>query len=279
VNPLRLPAPAKLNLFLHITGQRADGYHLLQTVFQLLDFGDELEFEVRDTPGIVLETAFTAAAPGDNLVERAARTLAMHTGIQRGARIGLLKRLPTGGGLGGGSSDAATTLLALNRLWNTGLGLDELAELGLTLGADVPVFVRGCSAWAEGVGENLQPLSLPPRWYLVVWPGYAVNTAAIFADRELTRNTPLMTMAAFLSGSGHNDCEPVARQRHPEIDRALVWLERHGTARMSGTGSCVFVAFADQTAARSAAATVPVNWQWFVARGIDRSPVQEALRY
>jgi 4-diphosphocytidyl-2-C-methyl-D-erythritol kinase len=275
--PLRLPAPSKLNLFLHVVGRRADGYHLLQTVFQLLDFGDELEFEDTADGAITLHSDFTAVAPEHNLVMRAARLLAAQHAPGRGARIVLRKCIPSGGGLGGGSSDAATTLLALNRLWGCGLQPDALAALGLALGADVPLFVRGQSAWAEGVGEQLSPLELPDCWYLVLHPRCAVNTAVIFADRELTRNTPLTTMAAFFSGQCHNDCEPVVRRRYPEVAGALDWLARHGTARMSGTGSCVFAAFPDQRAACEAATTVPAGWEWFVARGIDRSPVHTAL--
>jgi 4-diphosphocytidyl-2-C-methyl-D-erythritol kinase len=272
-----LPAPAKLNLFLHITGRRPDGYHLLQTIFQLLDVGDELDFSARTDGQITLATDLEGVATEDNLVVRAARALALHTGCTAGADIRLRKRIPTGGGLGGGSSDAATTLLGLNQLWGCGLGLEELARIGLSLGADVPVFVHGRSAWAEGVGELLQPVALPPRWYLVIYPECPVNTAVIFKDRELTRNTPVITLAAFLTGQVHNDCEPVASRLNPEIARALAWLASHGTARMSGTGSAVFAAFEDEYAARRAAAAVPGEWTRFVARGLDRSPVHAAL--
>jgi len=276
---MRLPAPAKLNLFLHVLGRRPDGYHELQTVFQLLDHGDELEFHPLSEAGIRLETTFDEVAPAENLVVRAAAALQSRARTVPGVRIRLLKRIPSGGGLGGGSSDAATTLLALNRLWECGLDVGELAALGIGLGADVPVFVLGASAWAEGVGERLQPLVLPPRWYLVIRPACAVNTAAIFADRELTRNTPVTTIAAFFAGAGHNDCEPVVRRHHPEVDRALRWLARYAPARMSGTGSCVFAAFGDEQTAREAAVAVPQDWEWFVARGIDRSPVHGALGY
>lgn len=272
-----LPAPAKLNLFLHITGRRPDGYHLLQTIFQLLDVGDELDFSLRTDGQITLATDLEGVASEDNLVVRAARALTLHTGCTAGADIRLRKRIPAGGGLGGGSSDAATTLLGLNQLWGCGLGLEELAGIGLALGADVPVFVHGRSAWAEGVGEVLQPVELPPRWYLVIYPGCPVNTAVIFKDRELTRNTPVITLAAFLTGQVHNDCEPVASRLNPEIARALAWLASHGTARMSGTGSAVFAAFEDEHAAQQAAASVPGEWTRFVARGLDRSPVHAAL--
>ena len=272
-----LRAPAKLNLFLHVTGRRPDGYHNLQTVFQLLDFCDELRFRVGDGTAIELDGNVAGVATEDNLVVRAARALATHQGLRRGVRITLRKRIPHGGGLGGGSSDAAATLLALNRLWDCRLSLQELARIGVTLGADVPVFVHGRSAWAEGIGEQLTELALPPRWYLVIRPGCAVNTAAIFADRELTRDTPLTTIAAFLTGGQRNDCEAVVRKKYPEVDRALAWLSAFGEARMSGTGSCVFAAFADAQTAEKTAALVPLGWESFVARGIDRSPAHEAL--
>ncbi|MBK6288618.1 MAG: 4-(cytidine 5'-diphospho)-2-C-methyl-D-erythritol kinase [Gammaproteobacteria bacterium] len=272
-----LRAPAKLNLFLHIIGRRPDGYHQLQTVFQLIDLCDELRFTVTDEATLSLRGGPTDISPESNLVMRAARLLAPHCTARNGVQIELRKRIPTGGGLGGGSSDAGATLLALNRLWSCGLALPELAQLGLQLGADVPVFVHGASAWAEGIGEQLQAIELPERWYLVIRPGCAVNTAAIFADRELTRNTPTMTIAGFLAGGGHNDCETVVRKRYPEVDRALGWLSRHGTARMSGTGSCLFAAFGSERQARAVAAGVPQEWDWFVARGINHSTVHEAL--
>ena len=274
---LTLPAPCKLNLFLHVTGRRADGYHLLQTVFQLLDYGDELAFESRLDGGIRLQTDLQGVDPEDNLVVRAAHALKARSGSSRGVDIKLLKRTPVGAGLGGGSSDAATTLLGLNRLWDCGLSVDELAAMGLALGADVPVFVRGCSAWAEGIGEHLTPIALPSRWYLVIYPGYPVNTAGIFKDPQLTRSTPEITMAAFLGGHSHNDCEPVASRIYPEIARALAWLAGYGAARMSGTGSAVFAAFEDEQAAQEAAASVPMEWTRFVALGLNRSPVHSAL--
>lgn len=275
--PLCLRSPAKLNLFLHVTGRRSDGYHTLQTVFQLIDLCDEMSFESSADPGIVLDTDLPGVGSEDNLAMRAARVLAGLCRPSTGIRIRLHKRIPPGGGLGGGSSNAATTLLALNRLWECGLGPDELARLGLQLGADVPVFVRGRSAWAEGVGEILTPVELPQRWYLVVRPDCSVNTAAIFADRELTRNTAPMTIAGFLTGGGHNDCEPVVRKRYPQVDEALGWLAQFGKARMSGTGSCIFASFADEESAKAAGSRVPAKWLWFVARGMNRSWVHEAL--
>jgi len=274
---LRLRAPAKLNLFLHVTGRRPDGYHTLQTVFQLIDLCDELRFTATAGEEIRLTGGVPGVASADNLVVKAARALQARCRPGKGALIALGKRIPHGGGLGGGSSDAAATLLALDRLWGCGLPLDELARIGLGLGADVPVFVRGHSAWAEGIGEVLAPLDLPARWYLVIRPGCAVNTAQIFQDRELTRDTPLTTIAAFLTGGHRNDCETVVRKRYPEVDRALSWLARRGQPRMSGTGSCVFAPFGSEKEARDGAAGMPAEWEWFVARGIDRSPVHEAL--
>lgn len=275
--PLCLRSPAKLNLFLHVTGRRDDGYHTLQTVFQLIDLCDEMSFEVSRDAGIVLDSDLPGVDCENNLCMRAARALAQRCSPSSGVRIRLRKRIPAGGGLGGGSSNAATTLLALNRLWECGLGLGELARLGLQLGADVPVFVRGRSAWAEGVGEILTPVDLPERWYLVVRPDCSVNTAAIFADRELTRNTAPMKIAGFLTRGGHNDCEPVVRKRYPQVGEALDWLGRFGEARMSGTGSCIFASFPDEASARAAGSGVPAKWLWFVARGMNRSWVHEAL--
>lgn len=274
---LRLPAPAKLNLFLHVTGRRPDGYHSLQTVFQLLDFGDEIELHPAGDGRIVLAKEMPGVPAEQDLTVRAALALQRATGCGQGARIAVHKHIPMGGGLGGGSSDAATTLLGLNRLWGCGLDLDALATIGLGLGADVPVFVRGHSAWAEGIGEQLVPIALRPAWYLVIHPGCAVNTAAIFRDEELTRDTPLTTMAAFFAGSGRNDCEPVVRKRYRQVAEALDWLAVHGRAQMSGTGSCVFAAFENEHEARYVAGSVPEGWMRFVARGLDRSPVHQAL--
>jgi len=272
---LILPAPAKLNLFLHITGQRSDGYHLLQTAFQLIDLCDELEFE--ESPELSLTSDFVAVPTDNNIVLTAARALQQRTGCQRGARIRLTKTIPAGGGLGGGSSDAATTLLALNRLWETGLSLEQLATLGLTLGADVPVFVMGCSAFAEGIGDVLTPLPLKPAYFVVIRPDCAVNTAAIFQHRELTRNTTVMKIAALPDDGGRNDCEAVVRKLYPPVADALAWLAQFGEARMSGTGSCIFAAFDTQSRASEIAAKVPGHWQAFVAQGLNRSPVHAHL--
>ncbi len=271
------PAPAKLNLFLHVCGRRADGYHELQTVFQLLDYGDSLRFRVRDDGVVTRRPELPGVPEAEDLCVRAARCLQAATGTSLGVDIELIKRLPIGGGIGGGSSDAATTLVALNTLWRTGLTVDELAALGLTLGADVPVFVRGRSAWGEGVGERLQPVALEPRWYLVLFPGCAVHTGKVFADPELTRNTPRITMAAFRAGLARNDCEPVVRRLYPEVGQALDWLGQHAPARLTGTGGCVFAAFTEEASARAVLAQVPARWQAFVARGVDISPLWLAV--
>lgn len=278
---LSVPAPAKLNLFLHVLGRRADGYHDLQTVFQLLDHGDTLHFEASEDSAITLTPPLPGVAAENNLVLRAAGLLQAHSDHRFGAHIRLDKRLPLGGGIGGGSSDAATTLLALNQLWNLQLSLAELAELGLALGADVPVFVRGRSAWAEGVGERLQPLSLPARNYLILVPPCHVSTAQIFSHEALTRHTPAITIAAFLGQGGRNDCEPVVRMLHPEVAFALDWLAQFGPARMTGTGACVFTSFDDRHNAEQALQQVlrerPGGCTGFVASGVDHSPAHVAL--
>jgi 4-diphosphocytidyl-2-C-methyl-D-erythritol kinase len=272
------PAPAKLNLFLHITGRRPDGYHELQSVFQFLDFGDRLWFETTRQSGIVLEGGLAGIAPGEDLVERAARRLAGLSGCRRGARIRLDKRLPAGGGLGGGSSDAATTLVALNELWGLGLGTGQLARLALDLGADVPVFVRGQAAWAEGIGEKLTPLpDLDEPWYLVVDPHISVSTAEIFSDPGLTRNGPSLKIADFLSGAGVNHLEPVVVRRYPEVGKALNWLSKHHPARMTGSGACVFARCTGRDQALALLRQLPAPWTGFVARGRNRSPLLEKL--
>jgi 4-diphosphocytidyl-2-C-methyl-D-erythritol kinase len=279
---LTLPAPAKLNLFLHITGRRADGYHTLQTLFQLLDYGDTLHFTPAPT-AVTLEPQLPGVATEHNLVVRAARLLQQHTGCRRGVHIRLEKRLPLGGGLGGGSSDAATALLALNQLWQLQLSLDELAALGLQLGADVPVFVRGRTAFAEGVGERLQPVALPDANYLILVPPCAISTAQIFSHEALTRNSAPITIAAFLGEGGRNDCEPVARMLYPPVAFALDWLSQFGPARMTGpvrmtgTGACVFARFNERSAAENILRQLPGEFAGFVARGVNRSPLHTAL--
>jgi 4-diphosphocytidyl-2-C-methyl-D-erythritol kinase len=271
------PAPAKLNLFLHVTGRRPDGYHELQTLFQLIDLCDTVAIRVGDDGRIERPSGPVGVNPDSDLTVRAAKALQEATGCRMGASIRITKRIPMGGGLGGGSSDAATVLLALNHLWHCGLSVDELARLGLPLGADVPVFVRGSSAWAEGVGERLEPVELPERWYVVIHPGVAVPTKDVFQSPELTRNTPVITIRAFFGPGGlagsRNDCEPVVRALYPEVADALSWLEKFAPARLTGTGSCIFAAFGSAIEAERVAARAPDRWRAFVARGLNVSPV------
>jgi len=271
------PAPAKLNLFLHITGRRADGYHTLQTVFQFLDRADRLYFDITADQAIRRFGGPAGIPATADLCVRAAELLQSLTGTGKGVDIYNDKCLPPGGGLGGGSSDAATTLWALNRLWDLGLDAGELAGLGLRLGADVPVFLRGEAVWAEGIGEIFTPVSLPEPWFLVVMPPVSVSTADIFSAAELTRDTPQMTIRAFLSGAGQNDCESVVRSRYPQVAAALDWLNTHAPTRMTGTGACVFAAFESESAARSVERQLPRGWSAFVARGMNRSPLQAAM--
>jgi 4-diphosphocytidyl-2-C-methyl-D-erythritol kinase len=274
-----LSAPAKLNLMLHIVGRRADGYHELQTVFQLVDLADRIELQRRDD-GVVRRAAGPPGVPeSEDLTLRAALSLKAATGSTGGADIRIQKRIPLGGGLGGGSSDAATTLLGLNELWGTGLDVEQIAAIGATLGADVPVFVRGSSAWAEGIGERVSPVSLgASNWYLIMFPGVHVPTATVFQAPELTRNSPPTTMRGFLETGGRNDCEGVVRARFPAVAEALDWLGRHAPARLTGTGSCVVAKFSRVEDAERLAARVPDTWRAFVARGLDESPVLAELR-
>lgn len=272
------PAPAKLNLFLHVVGRRADGYHELQTVFRLLDFGDEIALRVRADGRIERVAGLAGVAPEADLAVRAARALQAATGTPLGADIAVRKRIPAGGGMGGGSSDAATVLRALDRLWGCGLGADRLAAIGLALGADVPVFVHGRTAWAEGVGERLQPLDLPPQVYLVVDPGAQVATGPVFQAPELTRDTPRTTIRGFLDGDPtRNDLEPVVCLRHPTVAAALTWLGRIAPARLTGSGACVFAAMPDRAAAERAAAECPSPWRAIVAASRDRSGLLDRL--
>lgn len=269
----RYAAPAKLNLFLHVVGRRADGYHLLQTAFRFIDYGDELGFAVRDD-GVVRRVTELAGVPADaDLCVRAARLLKDRAGSRLGADIKLVKRLPVGGGLGGGSSDAATTLVVLNRLWQTGLTRVQLQDLAVELGADVPVFVFGRSAFAEGVGERLAEIRLRPAWYLVLVPETAVSTAEIFSAPELTRNTIAITIAAFSVGQGRNDLEPVVCRRYPQVARHLEWLRQYGDARMTGSGACVFCGFETEAQAQRVLSELPADMRGFVARGLDRHPL------
>src|SRR6266478_4531248 len=273
------PAPAKLNLFLHVTGRRADGYHELQTLFQLIDLCDTVAITVREDGQIERPVGPPEVPCEADLTVRAARALQSATGTRLGASLKVRKRIPQGGGLGGGSSDAATTLLALNEMWSCGLSLSELASLAMPLGADVPVFVQGSSAWAEGVGERLTPVTLPAKWYVVIYPGVSMSTREVFQSAELTRNSPLITIRAFFESGGRNDCEAVVRSRSPEVAEALEWLSRVAPAHLTGTGSCVFTAFESATEAERLAGRVPDCWGSFVARGLDRSPLHELLRH
>ncbi|MDR1889113.1 MAG: 4-(cytidine 5'-diphospho)-2-C-methyl-D-erythritol kinase [Zoogloeaceae bacterium] len=272
----RWPAPAKINLFLHVVGRRDDGYHLLQTLFRFLDYGDSLQFFPRDDGKVTLTTPLPGVPPENNLCVRAARLLQAETGCNYGVGIALEKRLPLGGGLGGGSSDAATTLLALNHLWQLKLDRARLQALALTLGADVPVFVFGQNAFAEGVGERLTALSLPDAWYLLLVPPVAAPTARIFAAPDLCRDTPRMRVADWQPGQGHNDLEPVAAALYPKIAECLAWLRsRTGEAasRMSGSGASVFAECPNEKSARALAAELPVGWRGEVVRGLPAHPL------
>lgn len=275
------PAPAKLNLFLHIVGRRPDGYHLLQTCFQFVDLADEIGLGVR-TDGRIERIAGAAGVPTNaDLCVRAARALQQAAGTTLGATIDVRKRIPLGAGLGGGSSDAATTLLVLNRLWGLSFSIDRLADLGLALGADVPVFVRGRTAWAEGVGERLTPL-YPPQapaetMFLILKPKVSISTAVVFQDPELTRDTPPITIAGFLASGGHNDCEPIVRRRYPEVASALDHLSRFGPARLTGTGACVFIDCGTEARGHEIMRQLPPAFDAFLVRGLNDSPLLERL--
>lgn len=277
------PAPAKLNLFLYITGRRADGYHNLQTLFQFLDYGDTLTIEVDDSGEITLLTPVASVPDAQNLIVRAAALLRERAAAlgslpdAAGAKIAIEKRLPMGGGLGGGSSNAATVLVALNHLWQTGLSLGQLAELGLQLGADVPVFVHGFAAFAEGVGEQLTPVNPAEKWYLVMHPGVSIATPLVFNDPELTRDTPAREISQLLSTEFHNDCEPVVRNRFREVEQLVSWLLEYAPSRLTGTGACVFAEFDTESAARQVLELAPKNLQGFVARGVNISPLHRRL--
>lgn len=279
-SPLSLgwPAPAKLNLFLHINSRRDDGYHELQTLFQFVAHCDYLDFKVTDKPTLKLYSSMSSVvADSDNLILRAAKLLQEHTLCQQGAEIWLDKRLPMGGGLGGGSSDAATTLVALNTLWETGLSVKELATLGLTIGADVPVFVNGSSAFAEGVGEQLQDVTPSEPWYLILVPDVHVSTAEVFQDVELPRNTPKLTLESLMVNPWHNDCQKLVTKRHPEVAKSLAWLLEYAPSRMTGTGACVFGQFEQEQQAKDVLAKLPASINGFVAKGLNKSPLMLRL--
>ncbi len=271
------PAPAKLNLMLHITGRREDGYHLLQTVFQFVDYSDELSFEVTQSGAIHQLTPIAGVDAQDDLIIRAARLLQQRSGCSQGAAISIEKRLPMGGGLGGGSSDAATTLVALNQLWGVGLPVDELAALGGELGADVPVFVHGNTAWAEGIGDILQSIELPQPWYLVVKPSLEIATAQLFSDQELKRDCSAITIADFIAGDRLNVFTAVVKKRYPAVADMMNLLEKLGDVRLTGTGACLFLSFERQQQATEAARQIPQQWDYFIAQGLNRSPLYRRL--
>ena len=272
------PSPAKLNLFLYITGRRDNGYHELQTLFQFVDFGDELSITAHQRSNqITISPQIPGVATEDNLIWKAATALQQYANTNFGADIELKKVLPMGGGIGGGSSNAATVLVALNCLWQLGLSDDQLAEIGLKLGADVPVFVRGFSAFAEGVGEQLHPANPEEKWYLVVKPQVSIATVDIFTHPELTRNTPKRELATLLEQEYVNDCEKIVRMLYPEVDKQLSWLLQYAPSRLTGTGSCVFAEFSSKNEAESVLAKLPDNVSAFIAKGRNLSPLKETL--
>ena len=273
-----LPSPAKLNLFLHITGRRADGYHSLQTIFQLLDYGDSLTFTLNQSGDISLSPAMDTVAAEDNLIVRAARLLQSAAGCTQGCDIVIDKQIPMGAGLGGGSSNAATALVGLNQLWQSGLSSDELADLGTQLGADVPVFVRGNTAFAEGIGELLTAVELPEQWYLVITPDVQVSTAEIFSNPQLTRDTSPIKIRALSEVQYRNDCQAVVTELYPAVKKALEWISDYRNPLMTGTGASVFCSFDNQTEAQQALDLVPKQWSAFIARGDNRSSLHQELR-
>ena len=272
------PSPAKLNLFLHILGRYDNGYHKLQSLFQMLDYGDKLAFDINHTGTIAMSTPLKGVKDEDNLIIRAAKLLAAQTKTKLGAHISLEKCLPMGGGIGGGSSNAATTLVALNALWGTRLSVHQLADIGLQLGADVPIFVRGETAFAEGVGEQITPAPQPEQWFLVANPNVHISTGEIFTAQELTRNTPSMDWADYKFEETRNDCQQLVVNRYPEVAKLLQWLVHYAPSRMTGTGACVFATFSDDVCAKQVQAKLPAAWQSFVAKGVNRSPLLQKLK-
>ena len=273
----RYPAPAKLNLFLHVVGRRSDGYHLLQTAFRLIERCDWLRFSPRTDEEVRLSRPLPGISEADELAIRAARLLKEAVGSKQGVNIEIDKNIPVGGGLGGGSSDCATTLAVLNRLWRLDLPQEKLASLALSLGADVPFFLFGGNAFAEGIGERLAPLELPQAWYVVLAPAVSVSTRTIFAEPELTRNSKTIKISGFSAGFGRNDLEPVVCRRHAEVAAHLEWLKQYGDARMSGSGACVFAEFAAEREARSVLSRMPAEMRGFAVRGLDRHPLAALL--
>ncbi len=272
------PSPAKLNLFLHILGHYDNGYHQLQTLFQILDQGDELAFDVISSDEITLSPSIPGVNDEDNLIIKAAKLLRDHTGVKKGVKIQLRKNLPMGGGIGGGSSNAATVLVALNKLWECNLDTSELAALGLRLGADVPIFVEGHSGFAGGVGEAITATELTEQWYLVVNPGIHVATADIFGEPALPRKTAAIAWDNYTFDATHNDCQTIVCDRHPEVALLLQWLLQFAPSRMTGTGACVFAIFSDEISARRVLDTLPGKWTGFVAKGVNTSPLLQKLK-
>jgi 4-diphosphocytidyl-2-C-methyl-D-erythritol kinase len=266
-------APAKINLFLHITGRRADGYHELQSIFQFLDYADELTFRIIQQVEIIHSNPLSGVAIEDDLTVRAARLLQQYTRCKLGVEIYISKKLPMGGGLGGGSSDAATTLVALNQLWKLGLGKQALAELGGQLGADVPVFIHGRAAWAEGVGEKLTPVEVDEPWYVVLVPPVSISTAEIFSAKELNRGCVAIKMSDYLAGTAENVCEPVVGSRYPQVKSAIEWLNQYSKARMTGTGACVFAPMSSAQRAADVLREKPEGYSGFIAKGRNVSPL------
>ncbi len=272
------PSPAKLNLFLHILGRNEQGYHLLQTLFQMLDVGDKLAFTLTDDEKITMDRPLDGVPDEQNLIIRAARLLQSSCGISNGAVITLDKVLPMGGGIGGGSSNAATTLVALNELWNCKLNTTQLAALGLSLGADVPIFIHGETAFASGVGEQIHPVHIEQQWYLVANPGIHVSTAEVFAAPELKRDTPAIRWQDYNFEKTQNDCQILVTNTHPEVAKLLQWLVHYAPSRMTGTGACVFATFASEAQAREVQAKLPKKWNSFVAKGVKQSPLKVKLQ-
>ena len=274
---LTLPAPAKLNLFLHITGRKENGYHNLQTLFQMLDYGDHLEIESNNTGKIELSSNEKSIPNKENLILRAAKALQNYSTCDCGAKIILKKKLPIGAGLGGGSSDAATAILGLNAVWNLTLTNTELLGIGSKIGADVPVFISGRTSWAEGVGEKLTPIDTPNKWFLIVTPNIFVSTSKIFSHPSLTRNTHPIKIRAFLEQGSQNDCQTVVEALYPEVKRARQWLAQFAETRLTGTGACLFARFASEADAKSVLKQMPAPWQGFTAKGINTSPLLQSL--
>ena len=271
------PAPAKLNLFLHITGQRQDGYHLLQTVFQFIQLIDVIDFTILESGLVRRSSTSLKIDERDDLVIKAAQKIKKRSGSKLGVDISVKKNIPIGGGLGGGSSDAATTLVALNELWQTGLSIDELSEIGLSLGADIPFFINGNAAWAEGVGDKLTPINLDECFYLVIYPNCGISTKAVFEASDLTRNTPRITIRDFHDGNGKNDCESHVRNHYRDVTEALDWLGGYASSKLTGTGACLFAQFSDENEANEVKYKLPTKWQGYVVKGINKSPLLERL--